>query len=159
MNEPTHAHFILSDAQYCHVLEDRLYVGRKDVPEKFPQVKNSFDGVLLILQVAAFLLLAFFITMTIVVHYYVVTLTLGMLLLLLMVSVIRTLGFTNTKVIMKADILGVDYFKKSVGYDFFVVRYSGEGGKLWKRRLTLYDSQQSIKQALEVMKEAGLLKN
>lgn len=158
MNEPKHPHFILSDAQYCHVLDDKLYIGKRELPEKYPAVKNRLDVVLMILQLAGALILGFFLFMTIITHYYLITLTLGLLTMLLVVSLIRTLGYTNTSVIIKADIVGVDYHKVSIGYDYFVVHYSGEGGKAWKRRLTIYDSSQSLQQALQVMKDAGLLK-
>ncbi|MBI3512253.1 MAG: hypothetical protein HY064_16455 [Bacteroidetes bacterium] len=158
MNEPKHPHFILSDAQYCHVLDDKLYIGKRDLPPNFPEVKNKPDRVVIILQAAAFLVLSFFIVMTLVTHYYMVTLTLSILMALLIGSALRMIGYTSTSVILREDIVGVNFQHKPIGFDFFVINYSGENGKLWKRRLVLYDSAQSVQQAIEVMKKAGYLK-
>lgn len=158
MKEPNHPHFVLSDAQYCHVLEDRLVIGKRELPEKLPEPRNKLDLVLLLLQTGGIAILVFFLVMTVIAKYYFVTFTVSALLLLLLFSIMRTIGFTNTKAIYKSDVLAVDYKKRSIGYDFFVVRYSGEHGKLWKRRLIIYDSQDCLNQALKVMKDAGLLK-
>jgi hypothetical protein len=158
MNEPKDPHFMLSDGSYCHVLEDRLYIGKKEIPGTFPPQKHGMDIVTFGLQLAALLLLGFFITMTVIVHYYMVTFMLSLLLLLLGVSLVRTFGYTNTMVIMKADVVGVKYLHRSVGYDLFIVSYSGKNGNLRKRRLMIYDSKETSTKAIAVMKEAGLLK-
>jgi hypothetical protein len=158
MNEPTHSHFILADASYCHVLEDRLYIGKREVPEKIPAPLNKLDFVTLSLQLAGLIVLLFFDVMTIITHYYVVTFTLSLLALTLGISLIRSAGFTATKTIFKEDIIGVTYHKKLMGYDYFIIRYAGPGGKVWKRRLAIYDSHQCLEQALKAMKDAGLMK-
>mgnify|MGYP000683953499 CR=1 FL=1 len=158
MNEPTHAHFVLADAQYCHVLKDRLVIGKRELPEKMPEPAGKPDYVTLALQLAGILILSFFLVMTLITHYYVITFTLGILLLTLGISFIRTAGFTSTKAILIADIVGVDYKKRMFGYDYFIVHYAGPHGKECKRRLAIYDSQKCLDQALSVMKEAKLLK-
>lgn len=158
MNEPKHAHFVLSDAQYCHVLEDKLYIGKRELPAAFPKPNNRVDYLQLALVIAGLLVLGFFLVMTIIVDFYVVTFTLGALMLALILAFTRTIGQTTTKVIPRADILGVDYKKRLFGYDTFIIRYAGEHGKVWKRRLAIYDSQACLSQALEVMKSEGLLK-
>jgi hypothetical protein len=107
---------------------------------------------------AGLLILGFFHQMTLLVDFYVVTFTLGVLMLALVLALVRTVGQTTTKVIPRADILGVDYKKRLFGYDSFIIRYAGEHGKVWKRRLAIYDSQQCLNQALEVMKTEGLMK-
>jgi hypothetical protein len=157
MNEPTHPHFVLSDGQYCHVLEDRLVIGKRELPATMPAAKNKLDYVQLALIIGGLCLLSFFFVMTLITQYYVITFTLLMLITVLFFSLLRTASFTSTPIIMKDDIVGVDYHKRSFGYDFFIVRYSGEGGKLWKRRLVIYDSAESLAQALKVMHEAKLL--
>ncbi|MEO5643706.1 MAG: hypothetical protein ABIQ40_06700 [Bacteroidia bacterium] len=158
MNEPTHAHFVLADAQYCHVLNDRLIIGNRELPQKMPEPTGKPDYTTLGLQISGILILAFFLIMTLITHYYVVTFTVSLLLLTLLISFIRTAGFTSTKAIMTADIVGVDYKKRFLGYDFFIVHYAGPKGKECKRRLPIYDSEKCLEQALTVMKEAKLLK-
>jgi hypothetical protein len=158
MNEPLHPHFVLSDGQYCHVLEDRLYIGKRQLPSSLPPPNNRLDYFLLALQVLGVCVLGFFTVMTVITSYYVVTFTLGALLILLGLSLIRSTGFTATPVIMREDVVGVDFKKRSFGYDVFIVNYSGPEGKLWKRRLIIYDSAACVKQAVDVMQEAGLLK-
>ena len=157
MNEPKHSHFVLADASYCHVLEDRLIIGKRELPEKIPAPINKLDFVTLIMQIVGLLILLFFIIMTIITKYYVVTFTLSLLAITLGLATLRSAGFTSTKCIMIADIVGVEYNKKWVGYDFFVIRYSGPGGKVWKRRLAIYDSKECLEQALTAMKKAKLL--
>ncbi len=158
MNEPTHAHFVLADAQYCHVLSERLLIGKRDLPEKMPEPTGKPEYLMLAFQLVGILILTFFLIMTIITHYYVITFTISLLLLTLIVSFFRTAGFTATKTIMIADIVGVDYKKKMFGYDYFIVHYAGPHGKQCKRRLPIYDSQICLDQALAVMKEAKLLK-
>jgi hypothetical protein len=158
MNEPTHAHFVLADADYCHVLNDRLIIGKRELPPKLPEPAGNPDYTTLGLLLAATLLLGFFLVMTLITHYYVVTFTLSILLLLTLTSLIRNAGYTATKAIMIADIVGVDYKKRMVGNDYFIIHYAGPNGKECKRRLAIYDSQKCLEQALTVMKEAGLLK-
>lgn len=158
MNEPTHAHFVLADAQYCHVLKDRLFIGKRELPEKMPEPVGKPDYVTLALQLSGILVLTFFLIMTLITHYYVITFTISLLLLTLCISFIRTAGFTSTNAIMIADIVGVDYKKRMFGYDFFIVHYAGPQGKECKRRLPIYDSEKCLNQALTVMKEAKLLK-
>lgn len=158
MKEPNHPHFVLADAQYCHVLADRLLIGKRDLPEKMPEPVGKPDFVTLALQLAGLLVLAFFMVMTVITQYYVITFTLGILFLTLGLSFVRTAGYTSTNIIMIADIVGVDYKKKLFGYDYFIVHYAGPQGKECKRRLPIYDSQKCLDQALSVMKDAKLLK-
>ncbi len=158
MNEPTHAHFVLADAQYCHVLSNRLLIGKRDLPEKMPEPTGKPEYLMLAFQLVGILILTFFLIMTIITHYYVITFTISLLLLTLIFSFFRTAGFTATKTIMIADIARVDYKKKMFGYDYFIVHYAGPHGKQCKRRLPIYDSQICLDQALAVMKEAKLLK-
>jgi hypothetical protein len=159
MNEPTHAHFVLADADYCHVLNDRLIIGKRELPPKLPEPVGKPDYMTLALLLTATLVLGFFLVMTLIVHYYVVTFTLGILLLLTLTGLIRTASYTSTKSIMIGDIVGVDYKKRRFGYDYFIVHYAGPNGKKCKRRLAIYDSHKCLEQALTVMKEAKLLKN
>jgi len=158
MNEPTHSHFVLADAQYCHVLSDRFYIGKRDVPEKFPEPINKLDFVTLALQIAGLSVLLFIVVITFISQYYVITFTSSLLAVTLALALIRSAGFTSTKTILKVDVLSVEYHKKMLGYDFFVIRYAGKGGKVWKRRLAIYDSQQCLDQAMKTMRDAGFLK-
>ncbi len=158
MNEPQHPHFVLADASYCHVLEDRLFIGKRILPENFPAPINKLDYVTFILQLSGLLILLFFIVVTLISHFYVVTFTLGLLSVTLGIALLHSAGFTATKSILIADIVGVEYKKRLMGFDYFIVRYSGPGGKVWKRRLAIYDSHRCLDQALQVMREAKLLK-
>jgi hypothetical protein len=158
MNEPKHSHFVLADASYCHVLDDKLIIGKRELPEKLPEPVNKLDFLTLGFQLAGLLLLSFFLITTLITRYYVVTFTLSLLILTLALATIRSAGFTSTKCIYIADIVGVEYHKRLFGYDFFVIHYSGPGGKRWKRRLAIYDSKICLEQALTAMREAKLLK-
>jgi hypothetical protein len=109
-------------------------------------------------MVAGLLLLGFFLSMTLITHYYVVTFTLAVLFLTLGGAVYRSSGYTSTKVIVAADIVGVDYKKKMFGYDYFIIHYAGPNGKDCKRRLAIYDSPQCLEQALNLMRYLGFLK-
>jgi hypothetical protein len=158
MKEPVNPFFVLSDGQYCQFLEDRLIIGKADVPDPLPKPAAVNDIETLLLQGIGIAILGFFTVMTIVVAYYVVTFTLLALLVLLAVWFKRTLGFTNTRAIMRTDIVGTTYHKRAFGYDFFILSYAGPKGKLLKRRLVIYDSQKCLEQALLVMQEQGVLK-
>lgn len=157
MKEPVNPHFVLADGNYCHFLEDRLVIGRCDLPERLPEPVNKVNYLVLGLQIVAIIVLSFFLVMTVIAMYFIVTFTLACLLLVGTVTFFRSVKYSNTLAIMRDDIISVQYHKRSFGYDFFTVIYSGEG-KAWVRRLTIYDSQQSLDQALRVMKEEGYLK-
>lgn len=158
MKEPVNPHFVLSDGNYCHFLDDRLVIGKCDLPEKIPSPVNKMNFVVLVLQVLAICVLSFFLVMTVIASYFIVTFTLACLLLIGIITIFRGVKYSDTKAILKDDILKVEYHKRAFGYDFFTVAYAGEGGKIWAKRLTIYDSQQCLDQALLVMKEQGLLK-
>lgn len=158
MNEPEHPHFVLSDARYCHVLNHGLVVSNKKDSHTTPEQKDSPDyvsGTWLIIGIA---ILTFFMVMCTITELYVVVVLMGMLNALMIVSLYRTLGFSQTEFIPRNDINGVQYTKKNFGYDFFIVHYTGKNGKALKRRLVIYDSQECLTQALDVMKTQGLLK-
>jgi hypothetical protein len=158
MNEPQHPHFVLSDARYCHVLGEGLAISaKKEIPVDFKQndKPDYFSAFWLILGIVV---VSFFMVMCTITELYVVVVLMGALNTLMIVSLYRTLGFSQTDFIPRNDITAVQYFKKNFGYDFFVVHYSGEKGKALKRRLVIYDSHECLLQALEVMNQQGLLK-
>lgn len=158
MKEPANPHFVLSDGTFCQFLDDRLVIGKADLPGKNPVPSNRPDPVSLGLMIAALLVLGFLLVMTVIAHFYIITLTLGLLFSFTLVSFVRSVKYSATPVIMKGDILSVKYHKRGIGYDFFVIIYSGKDGKAWLRRLAIYDSQQCLDQALQVMHEQGLLR-
>ena len=158
MNEPKHPHFVLSDARYCHVLQEGLVVSNKKEIPVIPKQNDRpdyFSGFWLMLGIA---ILSFFMVMCTITELYVVVVLMGALNGLMILSLYRTLGFSQTDFIPRADITAVQYFKKNLGYDYFLVHYAGANGKDMKRRLVIYDSQECLIQALEVMKAQGLLK-
>lgn len=158
MREPKNPHFVLSDGEYCQLTEGKLIIGKRDLPPVLPPVTGTPDYVMLGLQIAGLILLGFFLGMTIIAKYYVVTFTLAVLFITLAGSVYKMAGYTSTKAIIVADIVGVDYKKKMFGFDYFIVHYAGPKGKDCKRRLNIYDSQQCLEQALNLMKGIGFLK-
>jgi hypothetical protein len=158
MKEPKHPHFVLSDGEYCQLVDGKLVIGKRDLPEHLPVPTGKPDYVMLGLMIFGLLLLGFFLGMTIVAHYYVVTFTLAVLFLTLGGAVYKSAGYTSTKAIVVADIVGVDYKKKMFGYDYFIIHYAGPNGKDCKRRLTIYDSPQCLEQALSLMRYIGFLK-
>lgn len=157
MNEPQHPHFVLSDAKYCHVLPEGLVISSKKDAKTIPAQNDKPDyasGFWLILGVAV---LTFFIVMCTITQLYVVVVLLGSLDALMIMSLYRTLGYSQTEFIPRDDIHHVDYSKRNFGYDWFLVHYTGQDGKAHKRRLVIYDSAECLNQALTVMKEEGLL--
>ncbi|HEU4717506.1 MAG TPA: hypothetical protein VFU15_06725 [Bacteroidia bacterium] len=158
MNEPKHAHFILSDGQYCHILGDKLIIAKKEIPEKLPASSDSPDMVSVALETGGMLILAFLLYMTILASAFTLSALISGLFLLLAFSLVRQFSFSNAKVILRANILGVEYHRRAIGYDYFIVIYSGEKGKLCRRRMAIYDSSQCLEQALISMKSEGLLK-
>jgi ABC-type multidrug transport system fused ATPase/permease subunit len=158
MNEPQHPHFVLSDARYCHVLPEGLVVSSKKDITAIPAQKDSPDyvsGFWLVLGIAV---LTFFMVMCTITELYVIVVLMGALNALMIVSLYRTLGFSQTEFVPRADINGVQYFRKNFGYDWFLVHYTGKNGKACKRRLVIYDSAECLNQALDVMKTQGLIK-
>ncbi len=158
MNEPEHPHFVLSDARYCHMLPHGLVIGNKNDAHVIPEQKDSPDyvsGLWLIIGIAV---LTFFMVMCTITELYVVVVLMGALNILMIVTLYRTLGFSQTGFIPRKDINSVEYHKKNFGYDHFLIHYTGKNGKACKRRLVIYDSQECLNQALGVMKTQGLLK-
>lgn len=158
MNEPQHPHFVLSDGNYCHVMPEGLIVSKKKIPDRTPAQDDKPDvisGVLLAIGVVIF---TFLIVMCAITGMYVVVFLLGLVDALLVVSLIRTLGYSQTPFIPREDISGVEYIKRNFGYDVFLVHYTGKKGKHAKRRLVIYDSQECLTQALNVMVSEELLK-
>jgi hypothetical protein len=122
-----------------------------------PEQKDSPDyasGIWLSIGIA---ILTFFMVMCTITELYVVVVLMGALNVLMIVSLYRTLGFSQTEFIPRADINGVEYHKKNFGYDHFLVHYTGKDGSARKRRLVIYDSQECLTQALGVMKSQGFL--
>lgn len=158
MNEPEHPHFVLSDARYCHVLEKGLVVSNKKVATVVVEQNDKPDYASGIWLMIGIVVLFFFMVMCTITELYVVVVLMGALNVLAIVSLYRTLTFSQTEFIPRGDILNVEYFKKSFGYDWFLVHYTGKNGQPCKKRLVIYDSQECLKQALDVMKSQGLLK-
>ncbi|GAB4131140.1 MAG: hypothetical protein Fur0041_01170 [Bacteroidia bacterium] len=158
MFEPQHPHFVLSDGMYCHVLDEGLYIGKKDLPKSLPESDDTPDILSMIFQAIAALVFYFFVFMSMKAGYYVITFMTGVLAVYLSWKFYSSLGFTQTNFIRRADVLNVSYLKKNFGYDAFVITYAGKDGKAKKRRLTIYDSRECLVQALDVMQQEGLLK-
>jgi hypothetical protein len=158
MNEPEHPHFILSDARYCHVLQEGLIISTKKIPTERPVQNDKPDYVSSMWLVLGIAVLTFFMIMCVITKLYPVVVLMSALNILMIVTLYRMLGFSQSNFIPREDIVGVQYFKKNFGYDWFLVNYTGKNGKLCKRRLVIYDSAECLNQALTVMKTEGLLK-
>lgn len=158
MNEPQHPHFVLSDASYCHVLPQGLVVSKKKEVKEMP-VQNDkpdyFSSVWLIIGAA---ILTFFMVVCTITELYVIVVLMGGLNGLVLVSLYRSIAFSQTEFIPRDDVNAVQYFRKNFGYDYFLVHYTGKNGKACKRRLVIYDSAECLNQALGVMKAEGFLK-
>ena len=158
MNEPENPHFVLSDGQYCHVLDEGLVVSKKKIPDQLPKQDDSPDYVTMTLLALGIGMLSFLVAMCFVTGMYVVVILLGALDVFAIMGFVRMIGFSQTEFIPRADITGVEYKQRNFGYDWFIVHYSKKGGKACKRRFIIYDSQECLDQALNVMKTDGLLK-
>lgn len=158
MNEPEHPHFVLSDARYCHVLKEGLIISKKKIPEDRPVQNDKPDYASSVWLILGISVLTFFMIMCTITKLYPVVVLMMALTILMIVTLYRVLGFSQTEFIPRADINGVQYFKKNFGYDWFLVHYTGKNGKACKRRLVIYDSSECLNQALTVMQAEGLLK-
>lgn len=158
MNEPEHPHFVLSDARYCHVLEKGLVISNKKEATVVVEQNDKPDYVSGIWLIIAIVVLVFFMVMCTITELYVVVVLMAALSVLVIMSLYRTLGFAQSEFIPRNSINQVLYFKKNFGYDWFLVHYTGKNGQACKRRLVIYDSEECLKQALDVMKTQGLLK-
>lgn len=157
MNEPEHPHFVLSEASYCHVLPQGLIISKKKQVKETPAQNDKpdyFSSFWLLLGAA---ILTFFVVMCTITGLYVIVVLLGALDALVIISLYRTLAFSQTQFIPRDDITGVQYFRRNFGYDYFIVHYTGINGKACRRRLVIYDSAECLNQALGVMKAEGLL--
>jgi hypothetical protein len=155
MNEPLHPHFVLADGTYCHVLADRLVMAKRDLPKVMPEPTGKKLWFEVIGMTVAALIMLFFFVMMLISGYYL----LGFLTIVLATfsgyTAFRLLGYTETPAILRDDILKLAYHRRSIGNDFFVVFYTDPAGKMARRRLTIYDSKESLLQALRVMKDEG----
>lgn len=158
MNEPEHPHFVLSDASYCHIFEQGLVVSKKKQVNQIPAQNDKPDYMSAFWLALGAAILTFFMVMCAITELYVMVILMGALNGLVIVSLYRSLGFSQSEFIPRHDINAVQYFRKSFGYDYFLVHYTGKNGKACKRRLVIYDSAECLNQALGVMKEQGLLK-
>lgn len=158
MNEPEHPHFVLSDANYCHVLSQGLIISRKKTVEKIPEQNDKPDYVSAFWLLLGATILTFFMVVCTITELYVIVVLMGALNALVLVSLYRTLAFSQSPFVPRQDITAVQYFTRTFGYDFFVVHYASKSGKPAKRRLVIYDSAECLNQALTVMKAEGLLK-
>jgi hypothetical protein len=158
MNEPKHPHFVLSDATYCHVLADRLVIAKRDLPSSLPEPGGRplwFELIGLSLCAA---IMAFFFVMAVLAKMYLLAALLLALGCFSAISAARMIGFTDSKAILRSDILSVTYHRRRIGNDFFIVIYATSKGKVARRRLMIYDSEQCLQQALTVMMTEGLFK-
>jgi len=157
MNEPQHPHFVLSDGMYCHVMPEGLIISKKQLPKETPAQRTNPEWLWVILLFIGVGIFGFFFVMSIIAHYYVVSFMVGVGVAFLGWNAVKLIGYTSTLFVAREDVLGVTYHSKSFGYDSFIVRYAGPSGKVLKRRLIIYDSQECLTQALTVMTEQGWL--
>lgn len=157
MNEPLHPHFVLADGTYCHILADRLVIAKKELPKTIPEAGGKPVWFEIIGLGIAAAIMVFFFVMTIYAGYYLLASLMFLLGAYACLSAIRLIGFTDAKTILRSDILGVVYYPRRIGNDFFVVVYTSAQGKVARRRLAIYDSQECLQQALTVMTAEGLL--
>ena len=158
MNEPQHPHFVLSDARYCHVLQQGLVISNKKTVTEIPAQNDNPDYVSSIWLILGIAVISFLITMCAITGMWVVVFLLGLIDGLMIVTLYRMLGFSQSAFIPRDDVTGVEYFKRNFGYDWFLVHYTGKNGKHCKRRLVIYDSAECLNQALTVMKAENFLK-
>jgi hypothetical protein len=156
MYEPQTPHFVLADGTYCHILSDRLVIAKKEIPAVLPEP----DGKKLWFEVigmsfAALIMLFFCVTMILSGYFLLAFLTFA-LACFSAFAAYRMFGFTDTKAIIRDDILQIVYHRRKIGNDAFIVLYTDPQGKPARRRLNIYDSQECMVQALQVMDEEGL---
>lgn len=139
-------------------MPEGLIISKKKIPAEVPAKNDAPDvlsGIFLVIGASIF---TFLMVMCAITGMYIVVFLLGLIDALLIVTLIRTLAYSQTEFIPRDDVSGVEYFSRNFGYDVFVVHYSGDKGKHRKRRLVIYDSQECLTQALHVMTAEGFLK-
>jgi hypothetical protein len=156
MYEPQTPHFVLADGTYCHILSDRLVIAKKDVPAILPTPDDKKLWLEVIGMSLAALIMLFFCVMMVISGYLLLAFLTFALACFSAFAAFRMFGFTDTKAIMRDDILQIAYHRRKIGNDAFIVLYTDLSGKVARRRLSIYDSQECMVQALRVMDEQGL---
>jgi hypothetical protein len=158
MNEPKHPHFVLADGLYCHIFSDQLMVGKKEIKDPKP-VANDKPNLPVIIGVAIGVLVsAGFFTATFMIGLYVFTFLFLFIGLLATITLARLVTFSQTPVVLRADIVDVAYKKQLLGNDSVIVTYLAKGGRVLRRRFAIYDSEECLNQALRVLDEEGLMR-
>jgi len=151
-------YFNLADGQFCHLLPDKIVITPKLTIVELPRQKDGPSaGALILFSIlglgAAVLTVCFFW-----VGFYPLAVMTLIASVASVIAFMRSGKFSATNLIPRDAITSVTYHRVNYGYDYFLVRYTGTGGRSYLRRLTVYDSAEIAEKAVRLMKAEGLLK-
>ena len=152
-------YFNLSDGKYCFVLPDRIIITPKLSNTTWPEPKEGPDTGSQILfgiigTVCAVLSVLFFY-----VGFYPLAVMTTLACAGGFVSFYRGTKFSATPCIYRNTIEHCSYHKVNFAYDYFLLRYKSASGKIYLKRITVYDSAEIAAKAVSLFQAEGLLTN
>jgi magnesium-transporting ATPase (P-type) len=152
--------FRLSDGDYCHILDDKLVFTSNKAIREVDEEKEKKKGVTKLgIAAVAFSIFLFF-SRSVLVDIFVNN-KMVFVIIVLIILLVFTLAYMSIMnqqlVIPRNEIISVELRKRGLGYSYFLVRYNSKG-KLKTKKVKLYDEPAAEQQAVDVMREAGLLK-
>lgn len=160
MQPETHIFFRLSDGDYCHVLDDKLVFSAHKAIRDIDEMKEKRKGLVKLgIAAVAFGILMFFSRRVLVdIYMNAKGLFFGIVAFVISVFIFAYIGIINQKlVILRSEIINITYRKRGIGYSYFLIEYNSNG-KLRSKKVKLYDEPLAEQHAVNVMREAGLLK-
>lgn len=155
--KPSLNYFPMADGLYCHVLPDRLLINRAKEVRKEPEQKDGPNmimiGVLMVLGIIAM----FFFVNFILTQFYPMAFAVLAVVVAVTFGLRSQMRYSATDLIPRDKILKTTFNRKSIGYDYFLVHYRGVNGKIYLRKINIYDSQEVTKQALELFYHEELI--
>jgi hypothetical protein len=150
---------------YCHITDEQIVLSRDSVRGEMAKVTvgNSIPRILIIYSIISIALIAASVLGFIKRDYFPATLTL-ILPIYLIFGIIKSWNNSATPIINRKSIKEVKYFKPNKGITraYFEVYFKNDSGKIKKRLIllpgVLESTQEEIDEAVNIMREEGLLK-
>ncbi|MBL4657324.1 MAG: phosphoribosylaminoimidazolesuccinocarboxamide synthase [Flavobacteriales bacterium] len=149
---------------YCHILEDKIVLTRTGKIENLEgiKVKENSPAILLVYAVIAIgLLFSAYTNFQTGQNFF--ALLFGGVGVLLINGIVRSINFSGTPLIIRADIISTEFKKGVWGFtrDRFEIMFTDSKGNPRKRLILLPGSfiatKESLDEAMEIMKNSGLM--
>lgn len=148
--KPSLKYFPMADGLYCHVLPDRLLINRSKEVRKEPEQKDGPNMLMIALLMLLGIAAMFFFANFVLTQFYPMAFAVLAVVVAIVFGLRNQMRYSATDLIPRDKILKTTFHRKSIGYDYFVVHYRGANGKIYLRKINIYDSQEVNKQALEL---------